>query len=870
MADCMDKDLMENEKDLKVETPSEPIKEHSKGKERKADRRSLGRLTLFMAFLAPCMMMFALFVGNRIYPFGNRTFICSDMLHQYVPFLQEFVRMIKRGDGLDYSWYVGLGSNFLSLYVYYLASPLNWLVFLFPEKLIIEFMSYIVIIKIGLAGLTSCIYLRSRASEKRDPRLVLYGSFIVSIFYAMSAFIAAYNFHVMWMDCIVLFPLIMMALERLVKKGKMGLYVITLGLCIITNFYLSIMICMSLVLYFIYLFLTEKKSFSMIWKFALGSLLAGGLAGALLVPQVRALMTTHFGDMDFPKKWDTYFSVLDVLARHCAIIKTERELEHWPNIYCGVMVLLMVPLYAVNEKIPAKKRFCSFALAGLFLASFCTNILDFIWHGFNFPDSLPARQSFVYILIILVMCYECFMHLDGLNKGMVLKAYLGAVAFLLFVEKCVDVDDFHYWTIYCNIAILTIYAVCLYVFLAKKGKVRYVVACLAIVTALGEAAGNMGYSSVATTDRSRPFNVLMGYEDLYERNQASKEGFLRAEKLMPYTKNDGVWGGYPSASVFSSTMNSRVMDFYVKLGLQHSKVYYSYGGATPITSALLSVGYHIADSDQLEDELHHLVDEENGHYLYELNYAVPFGFVAPADFELPDGINDKGVILQNKLARALGAYDAMLVKKDSTVDGDDVLFTVPQDGIYYGYVTNSGTKKIKMTGDGMDTVNYKDLKSGVLFYLGSLKEDQTVRFSNDDSDDKTPKISMSVYKLDMNAVEIAIDTMRKQTMTDVQIESKKVTGKVTLEEAGRLILSIPVDEGWKAWINGAETKTGSFGNALIAIDLEPGTYDVRLEYEPVGKKLGLAVSAVTLFITVLIFGLPAILRRKGKEREANS
>ena len=101
-----------------------------------------------LAFFVPAFIMLVLFIIRGIYPFGDRSFLFSDMYHQYMPFLSEFVHKIKAGEGLSYSYNVGIGSNFLALYVYYVASPFNWLVFLLPESLIMEFMSYLVILRI--------------------------------------------------------------------------------------------------------------------------------------------------------------------------------------------------------------------------------------------------------------------------------------------------------------------------------------------------------------------------------------------------------------------------------------------------------------------------------------------------------------------------------------------------------------------------------------------------------------------------------------------------------------------------------------------------------------------------------------------------
>ena len=51
----------------------------------------------------------------------------------------------------------------------------------------------------------------------------------------------------MWLDCILLFPLIMLGLERLVHEKKGILYCVSLGVSILSNYYISIMICLFMV-----------------------------------------------------------------------------------------------------------------------------------------------------------------------------------------------------------------------------------------------------------------------------------------------------------------------------------------------------------------------------------------------------------------------------------------------------------------------------------------------------------------------------------------------------------------------------------------------------------------------------------------------
>lgn len=208
-----------------------------------------------LSFAIPFLIMLTIFIINGIFPFGDESFMHSDMYHQYVPFLSEMLSKLHSGDSMTYSWNVGVGSNFLALYAYYMASPFNWLVVLFPAKYLIEFMSYLVILKIGFCGFTFAWYL-TRHFKTRSAAVVPF-----AVFYAMSGYLAAYNWNVMWLDCIFLFPLIALGLEKLVTEGKYKLYCISLGLCILSNYYISIMVCIFLVLYFLVLVLTNCHTF---------------------------------------------------------------------------------------------------------------------------------------------------------------------------------------------------------------------------------------------------------------------------------------------------------------------------------------------------------------------------------------------------------------------------------------------------------------------------------------------------------------------------------------------------------------------------------------------------------------------------------
>ena len=103
--------------------------------------------------------------------------------------------------------------------------------------------------------------------------------------------------------------------------------------------------------------------------------------------------------------------MLEMLTRQLINIPVHLGLDHYPNIYCGVFIFLLIPLYAMNKKIQPRERIGKFCILLVFLLAFNINIFNFIWHGFHYPNSLPCRQSFIYVFFVLTMAFEAFYYL---------------------------------------------------------------------------------------------------------------------------------------------------------------------------------------------------------------------------------------------------------------------------------------------------------------------------------------------------------------------------------------------------------------------------------------------------------------------------
>ena len=128
------------------------------------------------AFMLPALIMLEAFRRLEIYPFGDRQAIIVDGWHQYYPFFAELHRKLREGESLLYCWRIGMGIDFISLISYYLASPLNLLIVLFPVSRLQEVFTLFILIKIGFSGLF-CAFSLNEINRTKEPGVVIFSTF---------------------------------------------------------------------------------------------------------------------------------------------------------------------------------------------------------------------------------------------------------------------------------------------------------------------------------------------------------------------------------------------------------------------------------------------------------------------------------------------------------------------------------------------------------------------------------------------------------------------------------------------------------------------------------------------------------------------
>ncbi len=363
------------------------------------------------AFLVSFIIGIVLFAAKGIVPFGENSVLCMDMWGQYFPMYFQKATADTLSDAF-YSWNGAFGYNNWAQNAYYCNSIFLLVLNLLPAKAMVNAVSWLCIVKIACSAAT-CLGLLRYKTQSGSPLLI--GG---AVAYSLCAYVLAFLSQFMWTDCLIYVPLILIGLERLVFDKKPLLYVFSLALAIYTSFYIGFAICMFVVLYFAVIVfrhftlirdengkcrVTGGKAFGMsILRFAGFSLLGGGMTGAVILPVGAAISNTIAATLDAPTQLKWYDNIIAYMQTMLPGQRLYMEYD-FANTAVGILIFLIVPIYFFNKEIRLTERIGNFLLLVLLYLSMNCNLLDYMWHGFHFPNQLPGRWTFLLSLMLVLL-----------------------------------------------------------------------------------------------------------------------------------------------------------------------------------------------------------------------------------------------------------------------------------------------------------------------------------------------------------------------------------------------------------------------------------------------------------------------------------
>ncbi len=221
--------------------------------------------------------------------------LSDDFVEQMLPFYVGMVRAVKEG-GIDtFSHNIDLGTSTILGYTYYgLFSPFFWVYLLFPARAVPYLMGFVFILKYIVAFYTAYWYLSRFVKNDVAAAAGALG-------YAFSGFQCAnlqfYFFH----DAIALFPLLLTGVEMVMEKEGQErrkpflLFSFFVFLNCITNYFFFVQEVLFLIVY--YLFRFTKKDFRAFVRNTLtmiaGGFLGAGMAAAVFLPNIIYILSNN-------------------------------------------------------------------------------------------------------------------------------------------------------------------------------------------------------------------------------------------------------------------------------------------------------------------------------------------------------------------------------------------------------------------------------------------------------------------------------------------------------------------------------------------------------------------------------------------------
>ncbi len=578
-----------------------------------------------MAFFIPVILTYISYAIFGLYPFGKESVLALDLNAQYVYYF-EALRDAFWGDGsIFYSWSRNLSGEFMGIIGYYLASPFTFIVLLLPQKFLIWSLLIMILCKIGTASVTFCYYLQK--SKKLPPMQAL----TFSLMYAMMAYMIIQTIDPMWLDGLVFLPLVALGVEYLIDDGRKINYIIPLALMFVANFYIGYMIGIFTACYFIYylFFGTEQKrlrarDFVLTGcRFCISTIVSVMCAAGMLLPTVKAL---SLGKFDFTANPDYSFKVqfepFDILAQMLVGQYDTVNVQGSPEIYCGILTLVLLPVFFLNSRIDLRKKMgAGFLLCVLFFSMYIKPV-DMWWHGGQVPNWLPYRYSFILSFVLLGMAATALQHLDGLKVSYLGGIFFGILGGVLYLDS-LEYEHLDIMTsIWISIGLAAVYCLLLYVLRTREGRARAVSTVMFLVIC-GELVFNAVYT-MRDVDKDVAYSEASSYVPFVQRGRAAvdaleaiDDGFYRSEKTYVRCVNDNLAFGLRGLTHSSSVMNAKTLDFIETMGYCTRSYYSRYDGTTELADSLLGIRYVLDNGDRSLRSLLHDSYTQVGTYTYK-------------------------------------------------------------------------------------------------------------------------------------------------------------------------------------------------------------------------------------------------------------
>lgn len=810
----------------------------------------------FVALFATLAILGIALAWTGSFPFGDRPFVARDGVLQYVGFHGWYHRVLMGQDSLFYSFAKGLGGGTFALFTYYLSSPLALLSLFVRPSHMAQALSVFMVVKICLAAFTCSLYVMKRTGGA-NVAVSLWG-----VCYALGSWTFADGQNIMWIDGLIMLPLVALAVWQVARGDSPFPLMVACAASILFNWYTAYMLCLfSIPYFFVELACCSErgKRLRATITYACAMAIAVMMGAVILLPVGLAQVGSGSveGGSWFLSAVSSSASPLSIIDLLHSMVDVSRDFAGQGNSVCVPVPMLCAAALASASYAPRRLKYGLAIIVAMLVVAFLFKPFDMIWTGFVRADSYNPRYAFLFTLVLcLCASWTTVWLLSRSEDGKPSRVYWVRSTVAWGLTACSLAGSFY------------------------------------IAVASLSTSGVYGYASNSICNYE---DYMEAVEDVVDRVESNDGGFYRigtafgssagamtgAEQgvtsgALPSTMTTGqdMAMGVSSLAHYSSTASGSVKQLLGHLGyctLPGTRGITSYQDPLFLTDSLFGVRYVLDTGRPAEcsDELFSFdlpspYDQKAGVYLNP--YALPIGYGVCSQADDVDWTDDpfdnQEALLSSLLGQAVdNLYTPASVSLEKPNQGETeggalrFRITAAQDGpLYMRTVYLSSPVLVYADGELLQSSGNFEFDNNVM-YLGDYQVGEYVEIVLEPTGGTAlTGCQLEAQTLNVGVAKNALSSLGRHALNAEVGTGGSIEGTVNLDEDEKLLLTIPVESGWTARVDGAEVEVEDL-NGLIALEVPSGEHAISLTYETPGLKTGavLSLAGIAFAITWSIF-----------------
>lgn len=838
-----------------------------------------------IAFILPWLIAMFHSAYANTWITGNGGFAIGDFQTSIVPIGYELWDKVHSGEALSFTWHAVDGADFYSV-VSCLFSPFTIIMLILPRTMVADYLQLLMIAKWSLLSLFMVyfFYHTSFNTMKCNKKLT---ALFLGLSYVLSNGLLSYILYINIIEVLLVFPFLLLLVEKMVKEKKWKLYYLLLTYTIMCNSYIAFEICIFLAFWFLVNISFNKKE--IIKKFLIfsGSSILAALTDTWILITGLNLYKGRISTKDYSEINEYVKGILvpiHTFIEQLFILKPVSQ-SYSPNIYFSVTAAFLVLFFAAI-KIDWKQKILIASFACILVLSYFSGWINLAWHMFSIPNGFMHRFTFIFIFYMLFMLLMVLEHLNDIK--FLHLVIVSTFSIVMAVYSFFNIKEYDSAIIYLlTFMIIVFLIIMLACYLRKSIDYKNLLIIIA-VCGISELTINC-FNSFSFYDGGRIFG---------------KDGYMtKAVKLLDDADiekgericssavfaNLGLMSGFDSDSGFISMINTDNRTLHERLGMgRNGDVEFASHGASPLVNLIFNIRYGIGESELLysDVDLEKKTDLVN---LYRIDRLAGLGYMVDASIVDWNYAGENCFEYQNKFVnKAVGGEDIFSVPDGETVFTDAVGACYEQEvieaenGVYSYHInkpignefdsrvfhyTPNEDMDLYLFFKSKDVLNvmvsidgefvHEDIEpfDQSTYHIGNVKKGQEIKVftvpkyaSIDDNNSQTfilAKFNNDVYD--------NVYKLLSNNVFNVEIErSDYIKGSIIADKKGVMLTSVPHLDGFNVYVDDKEVEKYVIGDAMLGVPLDKGKHVIEFKYQTPTNVKGIIISVMALAIFVII------------------